>query len=126
MSSSAETVHQEVVGTILALERACLEADAALTEHRWKDVRSAFATQEELTRSLGELFVRAPEASPNADQKVAQRIRGVLVYRDDQLRRLTAYRDEVARRLNAIGKLRELSRSIGKPPGTATFLDEPV
>jgi hypothetical protein len=123
--SSAETPREAVVRTILELERACLDADAALVERRWADVRAAFALQSTLTGELGALFAANPELAPAQDEKVARRILGVLRYRDDQLRRLTAYRDEVGRRLRAIGSVRALSRSIGKPR-TSTFVDSNV
>jgi hypothetical protein len=121
--SSAETPREAVVRTILALERSCLSADGALVEHRWKDVTAAFATQSRLTEELAELLKRTPELAPERDAKVAQRIAGILVYREDQLRRLEAYRDEVGRRLASIGKVRELARTMRRHSAAASFVD---
>jgi hypothetical protein len=120
---SVESARENVVRTILALERACLDADAALVERRWSDLSAAFAVQTRLTGELAELFSCAPDVAPQNDAQVAQRLRGVIVYRDDQLRRLVAYRDEVGRRLRAIGQVRELSRTIGKPPAAPAFVN---
>jgi len=120
---SAERPRDAVVRTILELERVCLAADAALVERRWPDVDAAFSAQAALTQRLARLFESAPEAAPASDEKVAERVRGILVYRDDQLRRLEAYRDEVAGRLSSIGKVNAFSRSFGKRAGPARILD---
>jgi len=97
MHSSAEVALDAVVRAIIALERSCLDADAALVERRWDDVDAAFRAQAELTADLARLFDAAPETAPANDAKVAQRVSGVLAYRDDQLRRLRSYRDEYVR-----------------------------
>jgi hypothetical protein len=120
---SAETPQAGIVGAILAFERSCLSAEAALVERRWKDVTAAFEAQTRLTEELAELFRRAPDLAPARDPKVAQRIRGILVYRADQLRRLEAYRDAVGRRLASIGKIRELSRTMRRHGADASFVD---
>ena len=109
--------------TIIELERVCLAADAALVERRWRDVEDSFRTQAELTARLARLFASAPETAPANDAKVAARVRGILGYRDDQLRRLEAYRDEIAGRLSAIGKVNAFSRSFGKRGPAAQLLD---
>jgi len=111
------------VRTIIELERVCLEADAALVEHRWPDVRASFAQQAELTARLAEHFETQPELAPANDPQVDRRVRGILTYRDDQLRRLQAYRDEVAGRLSAIGKLNAFARSLRKRQTPARLLD---
>jgi len=82
-------------------------------------VRKAFGTQRRLTDELAALFAAVPDVAPAADAKVAQRLRGVYAYREDQLRRLQAYRDNLAERLQSIGKMRRLSRAVGKRPPTA-------
>ena len=114
MHSSAETALDAVVASIIALERSCLEADSALAERRRHDVDAAFAEQTRLTAELARLFAEAPETSPAADAKVAQRVDGILAYRDEQLQRLRAFHAEVGGRLESIGKVRAFSRSIGK------------
>ena len=119
----AEATRDAIVDTILDIERSCLEADAAIAERRWRDIDAAFAAQAALTQRLAELFAAAPQNAPAEDAKVAQRVRGILAYREDQLSRLQAYRDEVGLRLNSAGKLRALSRSIGAPVTAAGFLD---
>ncbi|MGD0050819.1 MAG: hypothetical protein ABSD03_03225 [Vulcanimicrobiaceae bacterium] len=103
-----------MVRTILALERSCLDAESALVERRWRDVDVAFAAQRRLTEELAALFVATPESAPLADAKVAQRLRGVLAYREDQMRRLRAYHQNVGERLRSIGKVRQFARAIGK------------
>ncbi|HYZ15042.1 MAG TPA: hypothetical protein VE591_01525 [Candidatus Acidoferrum sp.] len=122
MSSSGDP-REVVVATILALERACLDADAALVERRWHDVTEALAVQRRLTAELGELFARTPQLSPAQDERVAKRLRGVLAFRDEQLRRLHALRDEIGRRLETIGRARAFSRSVGHPRTSAAFYD---
>ena len=114
MHSSAELARPAVVRTILALERSCLDAESALVERRWRDVDVAFAAQRRLTEELAALFVATPESAPLADAKVAQRLRGVLAYREDQMRRLRAYHQSVGERLRSIGKVRQFARAIGK------------
>jgi hypothetical protein len=52
---------------------------------------------------------------PVQDPKVARRVRGILAYREDQLRRLRSYNVEVGERLQSILKLRGYARAIGKP-----------
>lgn len=123
MPSSAEGARAEVARTIVALERACLQADAALVERRWSDVDAAFGAQAELTAELGRLFRIAPQLAPANDAKVAQRLRGILAYRDDQLRRLDAYREEIATRLASIGKVNAFARSLGKHATAARLYD---
>lgn len=123
MPSSAETGRDAVVAILVAIERACLDAEAAFVERRWPDVAASLTRQQELTAELGELFARAPDASPEGDDKIAQRVRGILAYRDDQLRRMSAYNSEVGRRLQSIGRVRKFSRSIGSG-AKARLLDE--
>ena len=123
MQPSDETARESVVRTIIEIERSCLEADAALTELRWSDLDASFRTQVELTGRLAELFERAPETAPANDLKVAERVNGILAYREDQLQRMASYRDEVGARLSAIGKVNAFSRSFGKQPAPAQLLD---
>ena len=113
-SSSADAARAAVARAIVALERACLDADAAFVERRWPDVRSAFHRQSALTGELARIFSEAPDVAPDRDEKVARRMRGVFTFREDQLRRMRAYRDEVGERLRAIGKINAFSRTIGR------------
>jgi hypothetical protein len=123
MRSSAEGALDAVVRTIIALERSCLEADAALVERRWDGVAAAFRAQDELTAELARLFDAAPQTAPANDPKVGQRVSGILAYRDDQLRRLRSYRDEIATRLSSISKVNAFSRSFGRRAAAAQLLD---
>jgi hypothetical protein len=119
----ADAARDGVVRTIIALERSCLDADAAIVERRWDDVAAALRAQAALTDELAALLAAAPHAAPDNDAKVAARLRGVLAYRDDQLRRLQAYRAEVGTRLNAIGRVNAFARSLGKRANAARLLD---
>jgi hypothetical protein len=121
--SSAESPRERVARTIVALERSCLEADAALVERRWVQVGTAFRVQAELTAELAKLFDASPEIAPANDAKVARRIGGILAYREDQLRRMRTYRDEVSARLSSIGKVNAFSRSLGKHAAAAQLYD---
>lgn len=126
MHSSAdqrETAQRDVVETIIALERSCLGADAAIVERRWSDLDAVFADQQALTDRLAALFAAAPEVAPDRDPRVMRRLRGVLSYRDDQLRRLRAYHDGVAERLRSLERMRRFSRSIGTHVMPARVLD---
>ena len=113
MPSSAESAREAVVAVLVAIERSCLDVDAAFVERRWEDVAASLATQEDLTAELGALFAGAPATAPQADEKIAQRVRGIIAYRDDQAARMHAYHAEVGRRLQSIGRVRKFSRSIG-------------
>jgi hypothetical protein len=113
----------EVVETILALERSCLEADAALVERRWAEFGAAMTAQSTLTDKLAYLFEAAPQHGPDDDLRVRKRLEGILAYRDDQLRRLRAYHEEVGERLRSISKVRAFSRSVGTAPVPARFLN---
>jgi hypothetical protein len=121
--SPADAARDGVVRTIIALERSCLDADAAIVERRWDDVDAALRAQAALTEQLAALFAAAPHAAPDGDAKVAQRVRGILAFRDDQLRRLRAYHAEVGTRLNAIGRANAFARSLGKRVNSARLLD---
>ena len=124
MHSSVEDAPRDaVVRAIIALERSCLDAESAFVERRWDDVRAAFGRQSALTFDLGRLFAEAPATAPEHDPKVARRIRGILAYRDDQLRRMRAYHDEVGERLNSIGKVNAFSRSLGRRAPRPRLLD---
>jgi hypothetical protein len=79
--------------------------------------------QAELTAELRRLFETTPQLAPDNDEKVAQRVRGVLAYRDDQLRRLEAYREEIATRLASIGKVNAFARSLGKHTASPRLYD---
>ncbi|MBV9409845.1 MAG: hypothetical protein JO164_13540 [Candidatus Eremiobacteraeota bacterium] len=124
MPSSAEPARDTVVRTVIALERSCLDAESAFVERRWTDVDAAFERQAALTAQLAALFAASPETAPEQDAKVAQRVRGILAYREDQLRRMRAYRDDVGTRLDSIGKVNRFSRAIGRLQPTAHVLDE--
>ena len=119
----SEAARDDVVRTIIALERSCLDADGAIVERRWDDVSAAFGAQDTLTEELAALFAAAPHAAPDRDAKVAQRVRGILNYRDDQLRRLRAYHAEIGTRLRSIGQVNAFSRSLGKGANAARLLD---
>jgi hypothetical protein len=123
MPWSAKTAREEIARTIVALERSCLDADTALVEKRWPDVDSAFSRQTALTEQLVRLFEAVPSCAPANDPKVEERVRGILAYRADQLRRMQAYHAEIAARLENIGKVNALSRSIGRRGPDARLLD---
>ena len=123
MLPSADAARDDVVRTIIALERSCLDADAAIVERRWDDVRTAFQAQAALTEELAALFAAAPHTAPADDAKVAQRVRGIVRYRDDQLRRLRAYHAEIGARLHSIGRVNAFARSLGKRANAARLLD---
>jgi len=123
MHSPADAVRDDVVRTIIALERSCLDADAAIVERRWDDVNDALRAQGALTEELAALFDVAPHAAPAEDAKVAQRVRGIIAYREDQLRRLEAYQAEVGTRLRSIGQVNAFARSLGKHANSARLLD---
>ena len=123
MRSPADAARDDVARAIIALERSCLDADAAIVERRWDDLGTALGTQAALTADLAALFDTSPDAAPGSDAKVAQRVRGVLAYRDDQLRRLQAYHAEVGTRLRSIGQVNAFARSLGKRANTARLLD---
>jgi hypothetical protein len=114
MPSSAETAREAVIRILLALERSCLDAEAALGEQRWPDVEAALVAQAGLTGDLGAVFEAAPELAPERDEKIAARVRGILSYREDQLHRLQAYHAEIGARLQSIGRMNNMSRSIGR------------
>ncbi len=122
MPSSADG-RQRAVETILALERACVEAEAALVERRWDAFGAALRTQSALTATLHELFRALPEIAPRRDERVMKRLRGILAYRADQLDRLRAYHAHVGERLRAIGRVRAIGRTLGKPAVRARVLD---
>lgn len=111
-SPSADAARDAVARTIVALERACLDADRAFSERRWPGVRSAFRAQSELTAELGRIFAETPDVAEDA--KVVRRVQGVYAFRDEQLRRMRAYRDEVGERLRTIGKMKAFSRAVGR------------
>ncbi len=123
MQPSADAARDGVARTIVALERSCLDADAAIVERRWDDVGTAFRAQAALTDDLAALFAAAPLASPANDAKVAQRVRGIVAYRDDQLRRLQGYHAEVGTRLQSIGRVNAFARTLGKQVNSARLLD---
>ncbi len=123
MPSSADAARDAVVRAIIALERSCLEAESAFVERRWPDVEVAFGRQAALTGDLGRLFAAAPETSPVHDPKVARRVRGIIAYRDDQLRRMRAYHDDVATRLRSIGKVNALARTIRRRTAGGHLVD---
>jgi hypothetical protein len=124
MSLSAET-QAEIVETILALERSCLSADAALVERRWDDMRTAVSEQSRLTARLAALFAEAPEWG-RANPRVQKRLTGVLAYREDQLRRLCAYRDDVAGRLRSASKMRAFRLGVGTAPVPSRVLNTKI
>ena len=123
MPLSADAARAGVARTIVALERSCLDADAAIVERRWEDVGTAFRAQAALTEDLAALFDAAPHAAPASDAKVAQRVQGIIAYRDDQVRRLQAYHAEVGTRLHAIGRANAFARTLGKRANAARLLD---
>mgnify|MGYP001443777114 CR=1 FL=1 len=123
MPSSAETARDAVVRVLLALERSCLDAEAALGERRWPEVDSALAAQARMTADLGAIFEATPELAPDRDEKIAARVDGILAYRDDQLRRLQAFNAELATRLQSIGRMNSMSRSIGRRDPAGRVLD---
>jgi hypothetical protein len=122
MPPSADAEAQ-IVDAILAFERSCLEADAALVERRWSDFGAALGAQSALTDQLAALFEAIPEHAPANDPRVGKRLQGVFAYREDQLRRLQAYHEQVGERLRTIAKMRSFSRTIGSAPVAARILN---
>lgn len=120
LSADAEA---RIVEAILAFERSCLEADAALVERRWTDFGAALSAQSALTDQLAALFEATPERAPANDPRVRKRLEGVFAYREDQLRRLQAYHEHIGQRLRTIAKVRSFSRTIGAPPVPARIVN---
>jgi len=123
MPSSAETAREAVVRILLALERSCLDAEAALGDRRWPEVEFALAAQAGMTADLGAMFEAAPELAPERDEKIAARVRGILSYREDQLQRLQAFNAEIGTRLESIGRMNNMSRSIGRRDPSGRVFD---
>jgi hypothetical protein len=103
------------------LERACIDAERALREQRWRECDAIWNRQRRLTHEL-ELALRAlPEGS--ADRKTAlKRIARIAKYRDGQLKRLEAFHATIGRRLATLGRYRAYAKTIGSGP-RARLLD---
>ena len=103
------------------LERACIDAERALREQRWRDCDAIWNRQRRLTHELElSLNVLAP-GSP--EHKLAlKRIARIAKYRDGQLKRLQAFHATIGRRLATLGRYRAYAKTVGSGP-RAKLLD---
>ena len=95
---------------IVALERSCLDAEAALVERRWTDVDARVSSAGRADRtSSTRLFAAAPETAPANDaQGRAARARDPRVSRRSAARGCARITPSVATRLRSIGKVQRV------------------
>lgn len=97
------------------LERACIEAERALREQRWRDCDVIWNRQRRLTHEL-ELAMRELTKG-SAEHKLAlKRVARIAKYRDGQLKRLEAFHATIGRRLATLGRYRAYAKTIGRGP----------
>lgn len=103
------------------LERACVDAETALREQRWRDCDVIWNRQRRLTH---ELELAMHDVAPGtAEQKLAlKRIARVAKYREGQLKRLQAFHANIAKRLATLGRYRAYAKTVGRGP-RARLLD---
>jgi hypothetical protein len=94
------------------LERACVEAEEALREQRWRDCDAIWNRQRRLTHEL-ELALNEVADGTAEYKLVVKRIARVAKYRDGQLKRLEAFHTTIAKRLATLGKYRSYAKTIG-------------
>ena len=103
------------------LERACIDAERALREQRWRDCDGIWNRQRRLTHEL-ELALREVEKGSPEHKLALKRIARVAKYRDGQLKRLEAFHATISRRLATLGRYRAYAKTIGTGP-RARLLD---
>jgi hypothetical protein len=107
------------------LEEACAQAEVALRARNWDGLRERLFDQ----RRVRQAIVNAVAASGeplDAVPDTEKRLRAILRFRDDQLRRLTAYRNDVSERLQNTRRWRNATRSAQRGMGANGVLLETV
>jgi len=94
------------------LERACVDAEKALREQRWRDCGIIWNRQRRLTHELE--FALRELVGGSAEHKLAlKRIARIAKYRDGQLKRLRAFHASISKRLATLGRYRSYAKTIG-------------
>lgn len=104
------------------LERACVEAEKALREQRWRDCDAVWRRQRTLTHELEVALRELAMGTPERKAAFA-RIARISKYRDGQLRRLRAFHAATGKRLAMLANFRRFSKAVGKAP-KARFLNQ--
>lgn len=94
------------------LEKACVEAETALREQRWRDCDAIWNRQRRLTHELEIAIEDVGNGTPE-HKLVLKRIARVAKYRDGQLKRLEAFHATIAKRLATLGKYRSYAKTLG-------------
>ena len=103
------------------LERACIDAERALREQRWRDCDGIWNRQRRLTHELELALRELGQGSP--EHKLAiKRVARIAKYRDGQLKRLQAFHATIGRRLATLGRYRAYAKTVGNGP-RARLLD---
>ena len=103
------------------LERACIDAERALREQRWRDCDGIWNRQRRLTHELEVALREIVPGSP--EHKLAlKRVARIAKYREGQLKRLQAFHVTIGRRLATLGRYRAYAKTVGTGP-RARLLD---
>lgn len=103
------------------LESACIDAERALREQRWRDCNGIWNRQRRLTHEL-ELAMRDLTKGSPEHKSALRRIARVAKYRDGQLKRLQAFHAMIGKRLATLGRYRAYAKTVGTGP-RARLLD---
>jgi hypothetical protein len=100
------------VEVIVAIERECLVADAAIAAQNWERCEESWRAQRVLTHEL-DIALREHPLTLEQLAAARKRIDRLARYREGQLKRLKAFNDACATRLANMGRFRGFSKSVG-------------
>ena len=107
---------------LLALERECVAAEAAIKQSRWADCETSWRSQRRLTHEL-ELTIRTLIRVSPEYRATMERVARVERYREAQLQRLRALNRHIAERLATLEKFKTFSRTTASRERTSLLLD---
>jgi nitrogen-specific signal transduction histidine kinase len=106
-----DSVSEKISELIEQLEELCSEAERVLVARDWDALMSTLADQRRIIQALTNMVAAtAGQRTEEFDRAANKRVRRILAFRENQLKRLETFRDSVRGRLQLISKAKQVGR----------------
>lgn len=110
-----EIVLESILAEVSELERLCAHAERLFMKREWAAFDQTMVDQRRVTHGIEvQMSEAASVRTPAFDEEVAKRLRIVLNFREDQLKRLGQYRGKISERLGVLGRWKQMARTLAK------------
>jgi hypothetical protein len=113
-------VLEAIRAEVTELERLCARGEQLFMKRDWTAFDQTMLDQRRVTHGIAvQMSEAASLRTPEFDEEVAKRLRIVLNFREDQLKRLSQYRGKISERLGVLGRWKQMARSLEKKRGVS-------